>query len=126
MESVPAAELHSTESSDIQVDTSLYCVYTINPVTAVKYGIDNSNVIRATKDIPSFDSLYVIAFKTREEAQEYVDSTKNPLHYCIVEDVISFSNVVEVNGKLYMEYNHNFLDYAFDENGEKAFIRHVF
>lgn len=65
-------------------------------------------------------------FKTREEAQAYVDSTKNPLHYCIVEDVISFSNVVEVNGKLYMEYNHNFLDYAFNENGEKAFIRHVF
>lgn len=126
LESVPAAELHSTESSDIQVDTSLYCVYTINPVTAVKYGIDNSNVTRATKDIPSFDSLYVIAFKTREEAQAYVVSTKNPLHYCIVEDVISFSNVVEVNGKLYMEYNHNFLDYAFNENGEKAFIRHVF
>mgnify|MGYP000008959497 FL=1 len=126
LESVPAAELHSTESSDIQVDTSLYCVYTINPVTAVKYGIDNSNVIRATKDIPSFDSLYVIAFKTREEAQAYVDSIKNPLHYCIVEDVISFSNMVEVNSKLYMEYNHNFLDYAFNENGEKAFIRHVF
>lgn len=126
LESVPAAELHSTESSDIQVDTSLYCVYTINPVTAVKYGIDNSNVIRATKDIPSFDSLYVIAFKTREEAQAYVDSTKNPLHYCIVEDVISFSNVVEVNGKLYMEYNHNFLDYVFNENGAKSFIKHVF
>lgn len=126
LESVPAAELHNTEPSDIQRDSSLYCVYTINPVTAVKYGIDNSNVIRATKDIPSFDSLYVIAFKTHEEAQAYVDSTKNPLHYCIVEDVISFSNVVEVNGKLYMEYNHNFLDYAFDENGEKAFIRHVF
>lgn len=126
LESVPAAELHNTKHSDIQLDTSLYFVYTINPVTAVKYGIDNSNVIRATKDIPSFDSLYVIAFKTREEAQEYVDSTKNPLHYCIVEDVISFSNVVEVNGKLYMEYNHNFLDYAFNENGEKSFIRHVF
>ena len=103
LESVPAAELHNTKPSDIQLDTSLYCVYTINPVTAVKYGIDNSNVIRATKDIPSFDSLYVIAFKTREEAQAFIDATKNPLHYCILEDTISFSNVVEVNGQLYME-----------------------
>lgn len=126
LESVPAAELHNTESSDIQLDTSLYCVYTINPVTAVKYGIDNSNVIRATKDIPSFDSLYVITFKTHEEAQAYVDSTKNPLHYCIVEDVISISKVVEVNGKLYMEYNHNFLDYAFAQDGEKNFIKYIF
>ena len=126
LESVPAAELHNTEPSDNQVDTSLYCVYTINPVTAVKYGIDNSNVIRATKDIPSFDSLYVIAFKTREEAQAFIDATKNPLHYCILEDTISFSNVVEVNNQLYMEYNHNFLDYVFDENGKKSFIKHVF
>lgn len=126
LESVPAAELHNTKPSDIQLDTSLYCVYTINPVTAVKYGIDNSNVIRATKDIPSFDSLYVIAFKTREEAQAFIDATKNPLHYCILEDTISFSNVVEVNGQFYMEYNHNFLDYVFDENGEKSFIKHVF
>ena len=126
LESVPAAELHNTKPSDIQLDTSLYCVYTINPVTAVKYGIDNSNVIRATKDIPSFDSLYVIAFKTREEAQAFIDATKNPLHYCILEDTISFSNVVEVNGQLYMEYNHNFLDYVFDENGKKSFIKHVF
>jgi hypothetical protein len=126
LESVPAAELHNTKPSDIQLDTSLYCVYTINPVTAVKYGIDNSNVIRATKDIPSFDSLYVIAFKTREEAQAFIDATKNPLHYCILEDTISFSNVVEVNNQLYMEYNHNFLDYVFDENGKKSFIKHVF
>lgn len=126
LESVPAAELHNTKPSDIQLDTSLYCVYTINPVTAVKYGIDNSNVIRATKDIPSFDSLYVIAFKTREEAQAFIDATKNPLHYCILEDIISFSNVVEVNNQLYMEYNHNFLDYVFDENGKKSFIKHVF
>ena len=126
LESVPAAKLHNTEPSDNQLNTSLYCVYTINPVTAVKYGIDNSNVIRATKDIPSFDSLYVIAFKTREEAQAFIDATKNPLHYCIVEDVISSSNVVEVNGKLYMEYNHSFLNYVFDENGKKSFIKHVF
>lgn len=126
LESVPAAELHNTKPSDIQLDTSLYCVYTINPVTAVKYGIDNSNVIRATKDIPSFDSLYVIAFKTREEAQAFIDATKNPLHYCILEDTISFSKVVEVNNQLYMEYNHNFLDYVFDENGKKSFIKHVF
>lgn len=126
LESVPAAELHNTKPTDIQLDTSLYCVYTINPVTAVKYGIDNSNVIRATKDIPSFYSLYVIAFKTREEAQAFVDATKNPLHYCILEDTISFSNVVEVNGQFYMEYNHNFLDYVFDENGKKSFIKHVF
>lgn len=126
LESVPAAELHNTKPTDIQLDTSLYCVYTINPVTAVKYGIDNSNVIRATKDIPSFDSLYVIAFKTREEAQAFIDATKNPLHYCILEDTISFSNVVEVNNQLYMEYNHNFLDYVFDENGKKSFIKHVF
>ena len=126
LESVPAAELHNTKPSDNQIDTSLYCVYTINPVTAVKYGIDNSNVIRATKDIPSFDSLYVIAFKTREEAQVFIDATKNPLHYCILEDTISFSNVVEVNNQLYMEYNHNFLDYVFDENGKKSFIKHVF
>ena len=126
LESVPAAELHNTKPTDIQLDTSLYCVYTINPVTAVKYGIDNSNVIRATKDIPSFDSLYVIAFKTREEAQAFIDTTKNPLHYCILEDTISFSNVVEVNNQLYMEYNHNFLDYVFDENGKKSFIKHVF
>lgn len=126
LESVPAAKLHNTKPSDNQIDTSLYCVYTINPVTAVKYGIDNSNVIRATKDIPSFDSLYVIAFKTREEAQAFIDTTKNPLHYCILEDTISFSNVVEVNGQLYMEYNHNFLDYVFDENGKKSFIKHVF
>lgn len=126
LESVPAAELHNTKPTDIQLDTSLYCVYTINPVTAVKYGIDNSNVIRATKDIPSFDSLYVIAFKTREEAQAFIDATKNPLHYCILEDTISFSNVVEVNGQFYMEYNHNFLDYVFDENGKKSFIKHVF
>lgn len=126
LESVPAAELHNTKPSDNQIDTSLYCVYTINPVTAVKYGIDNSNVIRATKDIPSFDSLYVIAFKTREEAQAFIDATKNPLHYCILEDIISFSNVVEVNGQFYMEYNHNFLDYVFDENGKKSFIKHVF
>ena len=126
LESVPAAELHNTEPSDIQRDSSLYCVYTINPVTAVKYGIDNSNVIRATKDIPSFDSLYVIAFKTREEAQAFIDATKNPLHYCILEDTISFSNVVEVNGQLYIEYNHNFLDSVFDENGKKSFIKHIF
>lgn len=126
LESVPAAELHNIKPSDTQLDTSLYCVYTINPVTAVKYGIDNSNVIRATKDIPSFDSLYVIAFKTREEAQAFIDATKNPLHYCILEDTISSSNVVEVNGQLYMVYNHNFLDYVFNENGEKAFIKHVF
>lgn len=125
LESVPAAELHNTKPSDIQLDTSLYCVYTINPVTAVKYGIDNSNVIRATKDIPSFDSLYVIAFKTREEAQAFIDATKNPLHYCILEDTISFSNVVEVNNQLYMEYNHNFLDYVFDQNGEKNFIKYI-
>lgn len=124
LESVPAAELHNIKPSDSQLDTSLYCVYTINPVTAVKYGIDNSNVIRATKDIPSFDSLYVIAFKTREEAQTYIDATKNPLHYCILEDTISSSNVVEVNGQLYMEYNHNFLEYVLDENGERTFIEH--
>ena len=126
LESVPAAKLHNTEPSDNQLNTSLYCVYTINPVTAVKYGIDNSNVIRATKDIPSFDSLYVVAFKTREEAQAFIDATKNPLHYCILEDTISFSNVVEVNGQLYIEYNHNFLDSVFDENGKKSFIKHVF
>ena len=83
-------------------------------------------MIRATKDIPRFDSLYVIAFKTREEAQAFIDATKNPLHYCILEDTISFSNVVEVNNQLYMEYNHNFLDYVFDENGKKSFIKHVF
>lgn len=126
LESVPAVELHNTEPSDTQRDTSLYCVYTINPVTAVKYGIDNSNVIRDLNATQSFDSLYVIAFKTEEEAQAFVDATKNPLHYCIVEDVISFSNVVEVNGQFYMEYNHNFLDYVFDENGKKSFIKHVF
>lgn len=125
LESVPAVELHNTEPSDTQRDTSLYCVYTINPVTAVKYGIDNSNVIRDLNATQSFDSLYVIAFKTEEEAQAFVDATKNPLHYCIVEDVISFSNVVEVNGKLYMEYNHNYLDYAFDQNGEKNFIKYI-
>lgn len=126
LESATAVELHNTEPSDIQRDTSLYCVYTINPVTAVKYGIDNSNVIRDANAISSFDSLYVIGFKTHEEAQAYVDSTKNPLHYCIVEDIISISNVVEVNGQLYMEYNYNFLDYVYDQYGSKNCIRHIF
>lgn len=126
LESVSAVELHNTKSNDLDSGDTLFCVYTINPVTAVKYGIDITNAVRDFNGDQSFESIFIIAFKTREEAQEYVDSTKNPLHYCIVEDVISFSNVVEVNGKLYMEYNHNFLDYAFDENGEKSFIRHVF
>ena len=130
LESVPAVEFHNTKSNDLDSGDTLFCVYTINPVTAVKYGIDITNAVRATKDIPSFDSLYVIAFGTREEAEAYIDSTKNPLHYCIVENTVSITvsgtNVHEANGKLYMEYDYNFLDYAFDENGEKAFIRHVF
>ncbi len=130
LESVPVVEFDDGKSNDLDSGDTLFCVYTINPITAVKYGIDITNAVRDAKGDQSFDSLYVIAFETREEAQVYIDSTKNPLHYCIVENTVSITvsgnNVVEVNGKLYMEYNHNFLDYAFDENGEKAFIRHVF
>jgi hypothetical protein len=126
MESVPAVELHNTKSNDLDSGDTLFCVYTINPVTAVKYGIDITNAVRDFNGDQSFESLFIIAFKTREEAQVYIDSTKNPLHYCIVENTISIANVHEVNGQLYMEYDYNFLDYAFDENGEKSFIKHVF
>lgn len=126
MESVPAVELHNTKSNDLDSGDTLFCVYTINPVTAVKYGIDITNAVRDFNGDQSFESLFIIAFKTREEAQVYIDSTKNPLHYCIVENTVSIANVHEVNGQLYMEYDYNFLDYAFDENGEKSFIKHVF
>lgn len=126
LESVPAVELHNTKSNDLDSGDTLFCVYTINPVTAVKYGIDITNAVRDFNGDQSFESLFIIAFKTREEAQVYIDSTKNPLHYCIVENTISIANVHEVNGQLYMEYDYNFLDYAFDENGEKSFIKHVF
>lgn len=126
LESVPAVELHNTKSNDLDSGDTLFCVYTINPVTAVKYGIDITNAVRDFNGDQSFESIFIIAFKTREEAQVYIDSTKNPLHYCIVENTVSIANVHEVSGQLYMEYDYNFLDYAFDENGEKAFIRHVF
>lgn len=126
LESVPAVELHNTKSNDLDSGDTLFCVYTINPVTAVKYGIDITNAVRDFNGDQSFESLFIIAFKTREEAQVYIDSTKNPLHYCIVENTISIANVHEVNGQLYMEYDYNFLDYAFDENGEKSFTKHVF
>lgn len=126
LESVPAVELHNTKSDDLDSGDTLFCVYTINPVTAVKYGIDITNAVRDFNGDQSFESIFIIAFKTREEAQVYIDSTKNPLHYCIVENTVSIANVHEVNGQLYMEYDYNFLDYAFDENGEKSFIQHVF
>lgn len=126
LESVPAVELHNTKSNDLDSGDTLFCVYTINPVTAVKYGIDITNAVRDFNGDQSFESIFIIAFKTREEAQVYIDSTKNPLHYCIVENTVSIANVHEVNGQLYMEYDYNFLDYAFDENGEKSFIQHVF
>lgn len=126
LESVPAVELHNTKSNDLDSGDTLFCVYTINPVTAVKYGIDITNAVRDFNGDQSFESIFIIAFKTREEAQLYIDSTKNPLHYCIVENTVSIANVHEVNGQLYMEYDYNFLDYAFDENGKKSFIHHVF
>ena len=132
LESVPVVELHGTKSNDLDSGDTLFCVYTINPITAVKYGIDITNAVRDAKGDQSFESLYVIAFKTREEAQAYIDSTKNPLHYCIVENTVSITisgnNVHEANGKLYMGYDYNFLEYAFDEDigDAKGFIRHIF
>ena len=124
LESVPAVELHNTESNDLDSGDSLFCVYIINPVTAVKYGIDITNAVLDVNGDKDFESLYTIAFKTREEAQAYIDATKNPLHYCIVENTVSVANVHEVNGKLYMEYDYNFLEYVLDENGERTFIEH--
>lgn len=124
LESVPAVELHNTESNDIDSGDSLFCVYIINPVTAVKYGIDITNVVRDYNGDKNFESLYTIAFKTREEAQAYIDATKNPLHYCIVENTVSIANVHEVNGNLYMEYDYNFLEYVLDENGQRIFTEY--
>ena len=132
LESVPVVEFNKDKSNDLDSGDTLFCVYTINPITAVKHGIDITNVVRDAKGDQSFESLYIIAFKTREEAQAYIDSTKNPLHYCIVENTVSITvsgnNVHEANGKLYMEYDYNFLEYAFDEDidNAKAFIRHIF
>ena len=124
LESVPAVELHNTESNDLDNGDSLFCVYIINPVTAVKYGIDITNVVRDYNGDKNFESLYTIAFKTREEAQAYIDATKNPLHYCIVENTVSIANVHEVNGNLYMEYDYNFLEYVLDENGQRIFTEY--
>ena len=124
LESVPVVELHENKSLDN--GDSLFCVYIINPVTAVKYGIDITNAVRDVNGDKDFESLYIIAFKTREEAQAYIDATKNPLHYCIVENTVSIANVHEANGQFYMEYDYNFLEYVSDENGEKAFIEHFF
>lgn len=124
LESVPVVELHENKSLDN--GDSLFCVYIINPVTAVKYGIDITNAVRDFNGDKDFESLYIIAFKTREEAQAYIDATKNPLHYCIVENTVSIANVHEANGQFYMEYDYNFLEYVSDENGEKAFIEHFF
>lgn len=121
LESVPVVELHENKSLDN--GDSLFCVYIINPVTAVKYGIDITNAVRDANGDKDFESLYIIAFKTREEAQAYIDATKNPLYYCIVENTVSIVNVHEVNGKLYMEYDYNFLEYAFDEDCPKEFFR---
>ena len=123
LESVPVVEFHGDKSNDLDSGDSLFCVYTINPITAVKYGIDITNAVRDANGDQSFESLYIIAFKTREEAQAYVDSTKNPLHYCIVENTISIANVHEINGQLYMEYDYNFLEYAYDENCPKEFFQ---
>lgn len=127
LESVPVVEFHDDKFNDLDSGDTLFCVYTINPITAVKYGIDITNAVRDAKGDQSFDSLYVIAFKTREEAQAYVDSTKNPLHYCIVENIVSITvsgiNVHEANGKLYMEYDYNFLEYVYDENCPKEFFQ---
>ena len=127
LESVPVVEFHGDRSNDLDSGDTLFCVYTINPITAVKYGIDITNAVRDANGDQSFDSLYVIAFKTREEAQAYVDSTKNPLHYCIVENIVSITvsgtNVREVNDRLYMEYDYNFLEYVYDENCPKEFFQ---
>lgn len=121
LESVPVVELHENKSLDN--GDSLFCVYIINPVTAVKYGIDITNAVRDFNGDKDFESLYIIAFKTREEAQAYIDATKNPLHYCIVENTVSIANVHEANGQFYMEYDYNFLEYAFDEDCPKEFFR---
>lgn len=122
LESVPVVELRENES--LNNGDSLFCVYIINPVTAVKYGIDITNAVLDANGDKDFESLYTIAFKTREEAQAYIDATKNPLHYVIVENTVSVANVHEVNGNLYMEYDYNFLEYVLDENGERTFIEH--
>lgn len=123
LESVPVVEFSKDKSNDLDNGDTLFCVYTINPITAVKYGIDITNAVRDAKGDQSFESLYITAFKTREEAQAYVDSTKNPLHYCIVENTISIANVHEINGQLYMGYDYNFLEYVYDENCPKEFFQ---
>ena len=123
LESVPVVEFHSDTMAILDSGDTLFSVYTINPITAVKYGIDITNAVRDANGDQCFESLYIIAFKTREEAQAYIDATKNPLHYCIVENTVSIANVHEVNGKLYMEYDYNFLEYAFDEDCPKEFFR---
>lgn len=127
LESVPVVEFNDDKFNDLDSGDTLFCVYTINPITAVKYGIDITNAVLDAKGDQSFESLYVIAFKTHEEAQAYIDSTKNPLYYCIVENTVSITvsgnNVHEVNGKLYMEYDYNFLEYVYDENCPKEFFQ---